>query len=233
MNPETLADAKKLFAETKKASKKVKGTVIVAPPSVFLPIVAKKGLALAAQATHAEASGAYTGFISVPQVKDSGASYVIVGHAEQRARGVTDTEVAATVTLVVELGLIPIICIGESARDPHGEYLEVIKQQITTAVSGISKAKAKKILVAYEPVWKIGAEAPMTPHEMHETALYIKKVLVALFDKQGLATPVLYGGSITDESASAMMEHGDVQGLLVGRASVATERMHSLFSVLS
>ncbi len=234
MNPKTRADALALLAETKKGAAKKKMTAIVAPPAVFLSdVVKKKGsLRVAAQQVHAEEGGSHTGDIAAPQVKSVGAEYVIVGHAERRALGETNQDVGKKVAAALAAGLLPIICVGESARDAHGHYLEFVQTQLEEALRTVMKVKARHLLVAYEPVWAIGAAKPMSTHEMHEMTIFIRKFLFAKFGKPGMTIPVLYGGSIDGASARDMLLHGEVEGLLVGRASSDLTKLRELFAAL-
>lgn len=231
MNPQTLKEAKELYRVALSARRGKRVDIIVAPPFVFLQSLAKKGgIPIAAQNVHTELSGAHTGEVSATQVFSAGASHVIIGHAERRAKGDTDEDVKKKVHTAITVGLSPIVCIGEKERDQHGDYLETIKNQLTVAMQDVPKAKLKNVIVAYEPVWAIGAEKPMTTHEMHEMTIYVKKILVALFGKGGFSVPVLYGGAIDEHYAKDMLLHGDVQGFLVGRASVDVEKEKALIN---
>ncbi len=234
MNPNTLKEAFVLLAETKKGLLRKKITAIVAPPSVFLADMArKKGtLHVAAQHIHAAEFGSHTGDIAASQVVSVGARYVLIGHAERRALGETNEDVGKKVVAALAAHLVPIVCIGEGARDAQGHYLETIKTQLEVALRDVLKTKAKQLLIAYEPVWAIGATKPMSTHEMHEMTIYIRKLLFAKFGKSGMTIPVLYGGSIDGDSAHDMMHHGEVDGLLVGRASSDATKMRELFDAL-
>lgn len=230
MNPKTHTDAIKLLSATKKiAAKNAPLSVVVAPPTVFLGDVAKKRgvLGVAAQHTHDEDGGAHTGDVSVAQVVDSGATHVLVGHAERRALGMGDEQVGKVTHRVLASGASAIVCIGEEVRDDHGEYLTHVRTQLHAALQGVLPKYLKRVVVAYEPVWAIGAAEPMSPHEMHQMAIYIKKVLSEMYGKP-VHVPILYGGAITAETVSAMVSHGGVDGLLVGRASLSEETLAPL-----
>jgi triosephosphate isomerase len=229
-----LTDAIKLLSFTKKvAAKKTKVSFVVAPPTIFLADVVKKRgpVGVAAQHTHDEEGGAHTGDVSVPQVVDSGVTHVLIGHAERRALGMTDEQVGKVTHRVLLSGVTAIVCIGETNRDDHGEYLTHVKAQLHAALQGVLPKYLKKVVIAYEPVWAIGASQPMSPHEMHQMAIYIKKTLAEMYGK-AVSVPVLYGGAITADSVSEMVVRGGVDGLLVGRASLSEDSLAPLCAQL-
>lgn len=239
MNPETLAEAKTIFEATKNAVARGKGVkAVIAPPAFFLHALASsykgRSLAFAAQNIHMEASGAFTGDVSARQARSVGASYVIVGHAERRKTGETNDDVRRKVSAALATGLIPVICIGESARDHSGEYLECIKQQLVSALADVDKASAKKVIIAYEPVWAIGARQPMEPQQMHETTIFIRKILWEKYERAAHAIPILYGGAILDhEHAVHIAKESEVDGFLLGRASIDAEKFAPLMHALN
>ncbi|MEK7509533.1 MAG: triose-phosphate isomerase [Patescibacteria group bacterium] len=226
MNPSSLKEAKKLFEATKKAATVAKGvSVIVAPPSIFLRDISAptRGgkVGLAAQNVHYEAGGAFTGEISVPQVRDAKAAYVIVGHAERRATGETNDDTRRKVAAVLAVKMKPILCIGEKTRgSTSAEHLLFVREQLLVGLADVPLAKLSKLIIAYEPVWAIGAPKPMQPRDMHEMSIYIKKVLVEKFGETGMNATILYGGAVDATNAAHMLREGDVKGFLVGRASV-------------
>lgn len=235
MNPGTYTEARMLARATARFQKSFPGVVYVAPPAPFLyPLVrGVRSLNYVAQRVHEEPQGAHTGEVSVSQIRDAGAHGVLIGHAEQRAAGETNEQVTRKVSLATQSGLYAIVCIGESVRDSSGDYLRTVREQITAAVGGIEPRALKQLCVAYEPVWAIGAEKPMGTHDMHEMSLYIRKILSELFGKAARVVPVLYGGAIDAETARNMMLYGDVQGVLVGRASVDPVKVKDLLAALS
>ena len=233
MHPKTLREAKRLVSVTKKALGSSRAvTVVVTPPSVFLRDLAKgassRGLSYAAQNVHWEESGAHTGDVSVSQVKDAGAKWVLIGHSERRALGETNADVRKKVAAALEADLKPIIAVGEQDRDADGAYLRTFSEQVITALAGVPKGALKDVTIAYEPVWAIGGTEAMPPNQVHETVLYIRKLLFEVYGKPALSIPILYGGSVEDDDAAAMMTEGEVQGLLVGHASVDAKRFPRL-----
>lgn len=237
MNPASYKEAQALFAATKKSIDKTGGIpIVVAPPSLYLRDLAHayrgKKIAFAVQSARAEDGGAHTGDISLAQARESGARYAIIGHAERRALGERNEDANAQVLTALRLDMVPILCIGESSRGDHGEHFAFIKEQLTTGLGDVAVAKLGKILIAYEPVWAIGASAAMKPHDMHEMAIFIRKTLLEVFGDRALSTKILYGGSIDATTAPEMMRDGDVAGLLVGRASAEPAALGALVRAL-
>lgn len=233
MHPKTLREAKRLVTVTKKALGSSRAvTVVVAPPAVFLRDLAKgassRSLPYAAQNVHWEEVGAHTGDTSIPQAIDAGAKWVIIGHSERRALGETNADVRKKVAAVIEDDLKPIICVGEQERDTEGAYLRTFSEQVITALAGVPKGALKDVTIAYEPVWAIGGTETVSPSKVHETVLYIRKLLFEVYGKPALSIPILYGGSVEDDDVVAMMTEGEVQGVLVGHASVDAKRFPRL-----
>jgi triosephosphate isomerase len=233
----SIAEAKTLFGALSRASlKQKKAVVIAAVPAPFLALLgsgSKKAVYLGAQDVFQEASGSYTGGISANAVESSGAKYVIVGHSERRVQGEIDAVIARKAVLVIESGMTPIVCVGERARDVDGKYLAEIKNQLLGSIAGIPKEKIDSIIVAYEPVWAIGKAfgGAMEPTLIHEMVIYIKKVLSEIVGKEtAFNIPVLYGGSVDDAAAQAIIGAGDADGLLIGRMSVNKEAITKIIS---
>jgi triosephosphate isomerase len=240
MEPPTGKDAKRLFDATKKAAApyKKRVQVVIAPPSLYLREFARsgRGIALAAQDGRAEHGGAHTGELSLVQMKDAGARYVILGHAERRAMGESDASVGTKAAAAITLGLSPVVCVGERIRDDHGTHFETVRAQLRAAFADIPAAKAASILVAYEPVWAIGGVHPMAPASMHEMHIFIRKTLAELYADVPRAPklpPVLYGGAIDETSAADMIRGSDVAGLLVGHASLDTKGFSRLIAAVA
>lgn len=238
MNPQTFSQAKKLFESTRKASESAKNvSVIIAPPSIFLRELATgyKGrkLAFAAQNAHFQKEGAYTGEISMVEVKDAKSSAVIIGHAERRAMGETNEETRAKMNAALAQKLVPVFCIGEHKRSGSGEHFLFVKEQLRTGLQDVAPANLGKIIIAYEPVWAIGATQAMSSRQMHEMAIFIRKTAVGSHGDKAMKIKILYGGSIDETNAREMVMDGDVQGLLVGRASTDAEKFGALIRSLA
>lgn len=238
MNPPTFKDAKNLLEKTKKvAAKAKKVSLVIAPPSLYVRELAKRGRAVhisfAAQNAHADQSGAHTGEISMQQVRDAGAAYVLIGHSEVRAHGETSDDTRKEVIAALNAKLFPILCIGETERTQTGAHFSVIQEQLRIGLKDVSQSALSRIIVAYEPVWAIGGEKTITPRDMHEVAIFIRKTLVDMHGNQGYKVRILYGGSVSEENAYPMLRDGDVAGLLVGHVSVDPARFASLLTSIS
>ncbi len=214
-------------------------TTIICPPTAFLSTVmknAKVPLLVGSQGVAGNPAIAQTGLTSVHMLKENGAAYCIVGHSEMRARGDSNADVKEQITRLFEKKLVPILCIGEKNHDAQGWYLSEVKDQLETAFEGLTPAQAKKIIIAYEPVWAIGAQAvrAATPVECREMIIFICKFLT---DKYGTAVakviPILYGGSADEHNAKSFVEEGGAQGFLVGRVSLDAKRLGLLAKSIS
>ncbi|OGG58493.1 hypothetical protein A2765_02050 [Candidatus Kaiserbacteria bacterium RIFCSPHIGHO2_01_FULL_56_24] len=247
MNPASLKEAKKLFEATKKAAALAKGvSVVVAPPAIFLRDIAgmqparpgrggKVGLGV--QNVHYEPAGAFTGEISIPQVRDAKANYVIIGHAERRSPpaggGETNEDTRRKVAAAMEAKMIPILCVGEKERTQSGEHFTFVKEQLRVGLTDVSPARLSKVIIAYEPVWAIGGTTAMQPRDMHEMSIFIRKMIVERFGESGMNITILYGGSVDAQNAPDMLRNGDVKGFLVGRVSVDAKAFGELLQAAS
>ncbi len=238
MNPASVREAKKLCGETKRLAGLLKGvSVVVCPPAVFLSGLAagaRKGrVSFGTQNVHFENRGSYTGEISPVQAKDAKASYAIVGHAERRAIGESNDDVRKKVDAVFAAGMTPILCIGEKERGQGAEHFTFVREQLRGGISEEAGKKLSRLIIAYEPVWAIGATKAMEPRQMHEMSIFIRKTLVERFGSVGHNITILYGGSIDASNAGEMLRDGDVTGLLVGRASVDIQAFTELLRAVS
>lgn len=241
MNPTSVKEAKTLFLQIKrKASLLKKISVVVAPPFAFLSLFSSakkssKTFSLGAQNTSWQSSGALTGEVSSPMLKDLGVSYVIVGHSERRALGETDAVVARKIASLLGERLVPILCVGETERDQHGDYLSVLANQIKSSLLGVSKRDIVNTVIAYEPVWAIGktAKDAMDSHKLHETTLFIRKTLTELYGRNiAEAVTIIYGGSVEPVNAPDLIKNGNVSGFLVGRASLSAKEFGNIIDAV-
>lgn len=224
MNPATWREAKSLFEAEKKAAEKARSaSIIVAPPAIFLRELSGKyrggKIAFAAQHAHFEAGGAHTGDISLAQARDARAKHVIIGHAERRAQGETDDDARKKVGAALALKMTPILCVGESVRTEGGGQYEVVREQLRIGLQDVAVSALGRVLVVYEPLWTIGGKTTMDPRDMHQMAIFMRKCVVESHGEQGRNLKILYGGSVDEKNAGAMLRDGDVRGFLVGRAS--------------
>ncbi len=200
--------------------------VFIAPPATMLAevssVLESSPIQVGSQTVSAHADGQHTGEVSALMLKDAGASFVIVGHSEQRASGDSDAVVHSQLERVIAAGLAPVLCIGEEGRSHDADYFSFIEEQLNAALRNVPKNLLKKLIVAYEPVWAIGksAEQAMKPADLQEMVIFIRKMLASLIGREAaLKVPVLYGGSVDAENAMPLIKEGGVNGFLVGRAS--------------
>jgi triosephosphate isomerase (TIM) len=201
--------------------------VVVAPPFTALHAVAKaiddSNIGLAAQNCFWETWGAYTGEVSAPMLQEVGCTYVIVGHSERRQLfGETDETVNRRVKAVVASRLLPIVCIGETlAERESGRTLEVVSRQLTGALAGFDGTAAASFVVAYEPVWAIGTGRNATSNQAQEVHAHIREQLTGLYGREiSEQVRIQYGGSVKPDNAAELMGKPDVDGALVGGASL-------------
>ena len=201
--------------------------IAIAPPFTLLaPMGAKlkgTGILLAAQNLHPATHGAFTGEVSGPMLADLDVRYVIVGHSERRRLfSETDAVVARKVLAARESGLVPILCVGEEESERmQGRTLEVIERQLREGLSGLSKVGEGDLVVAYEPVWAIGTGRTATPAQVQEAHGHLREGLGRIAGPgTAAAILILYGGSATAETVPALVDLPDVDGGLVGGASL-------------
>jgi triosephosphate isomerase (TIM) len=202
--------------------------LLVCPPATLLAQAAwriKGGeLSLGAQDCHPLASGAFTGDISAPMLKDAGATYVIVGHSERRTlHHETDALVRVKVEAALGAGLVPIVCVGETKTEREsGEAMTIVPRQIIGSLP--SSGAPETLVVAYEPIWAIGTGLIPTPADVAEMHLMIRTLLGEMYGAQGLRMRLLYGGSVKPSNCGELLTLENVDGALVGGASLrATE----------
>ncbi len=235
MNPASLKEAKALAKASRMHASKLKRTeLVLCPPTLYIePLKGKGKVKIGGQNASTEERGSYTGEVSPYQLKNSGAQYVILGHSERRKLGETDDMISKKVVRAVVAGLTPIICIGEAVHDADGLYLEELKKQVLTALSQLTPADMWKVVIAYEPIWAIGATQAMTSHDIYGTTLYLKKILTDAYGTNVTATlRMLYGGSADASNALEIMKEGRVDGLLVGRQSLEPDTFKLLLKAV-
>ena len=226
MNPATLTEAKHIVRKIKSVASTLGNVeVIMCPPAVFAaPCSPKRGdrsFHLGSQDVSFESGGAHTGEISALMLTDIGVEYVLVGHSERRKVGDTDLIVSKKVKAILEEEMIAVVCVGEDVREENGVYLDTLKEQIKVSLAGISHKQALHIVLAYEPVWAIGAKEAMAPEQIYEMSLFVKKIFADIFGQDAaMKLKVLYGGSANFRNAADIVNVGKVDGLLVGRESV-------------
>lgn len=161
--------------------------------------------------------GAHTGEVSARMLKGAGASFCIVGHSERRAMGESNEAVRIQLVRAAQEGLVPVLCVGELERDSQGAHFSFVEEQIASALRA---GPVPKLVVAYEPIWAIGALQAMVPADIEEMIIFIRKTLAQFLGRETAdKTRILYGGSVEGENAAAILDGSGASGLLVGRAS--------------
>ncbi len=236
MNPLTVEEAKKIASQVKRSMGTVKKTeVVMCPPFIYLPILSKtvsKNLYLGAQDAFYEEFGSFTGEVSFRELPQFNVSFVILGHSERRKMGETDQLINRKVRAVVDQGMSAIVCVGESTRDNHGEYLGFIKDQILWAIRDVPKKLLSNVIIAYEPIWAIGAKEAMSPTDLHEMSIYITKILKDYCGDASYGIRILYGGSADKVNADVLVREGNVSGLLVGRQSLVPKDFIEMIKII-
>ena len=199
-------------------------------PAVCIPAAVRAmretRVGIGAENCNANVSGAYTGEISTGMLVDAGCKYVIVGHSERRAMGETDQEINKKVLAILEAGLIPILCCGESLEQREsGITTEWITMQIKSGLLGVPEEKIRKVVIAYEPIWAIGTGKTATAEQAEEVCESIRTAIRKLYgSKNARAISILYGGSMNERNAFELLAQPDIDGGLIGGASLVPEK---------
>ena len=224
----TAESGKELIAELKPLVKGAKCEVALCVPAILIPAMAKavKGskIKLGAQNVHWAESGAYTGEISCTQLKEYGVKYAIIGHSERRQYfGETDEGVNKRALAALANDITPIICVGETLEEREGDETEaVLSRQLTEGLKGIEDIT--KVVIAYEPVWAIGTGKTATDEQAQETIKFIRKKLGKLFGvRNANKVRIQYGGSMNAGNCKGLMAQPDIDGGLIGGASLKTD----------
>ncbi len=208
--------------------------VLVPPPLVGLVRMRYRGsrIQLGAQDVSLYPPGAHTGESSAELLASSGASHVLVGHAERRADGETDENISLKVRRALDVGLTPVLCFGEQTRDREGQHFAFLEATITAGLKMVRAAEAHKVILAYEPVWAIGAQQPPDAREVYEAVVFARKTLAVMYGReQALKARILYGGAVSKDTALQLIERGAPNGFLVGRASLNPDEFASIIRV--
>ena len=201
--------------------------VVLAPPFIHLAEISrlldKDRISLAAQNCSSEPKGAYTGEVSAKMVKSTGADYVIIGHSERRMYfNESDKELLNKLTLALENDLTPIFCCGEKLKErENGNHFRTVTDQLNTTAFMLQADQFERIIIAYEPVWAIGTGVNATPQQAQEMHSYIRKLVSKQFGNEIAGrTSILYGGSCKASNAKELFANADVDGGLIGGASL-------------
>lgn len=203
-------------------------TVLFFPPALSLAAAReavrdRPDVRLGVQNVYWEASGAFTGEISVPLAADAGAEYVLIGHSERRhVFGETTTQTVRKVRAVLDGGLVPLLCVGETLDERRAGRAEaVVEGQLLPVLATLTRDEAARLVVAYEPVWAIGTGETASPADADSMHRAVRARLASGFGQEGArAIPILYGGSVKPENAAELLGQPEVDGVLVGGASL-------------
>lgn len=216
-----------------------KADVVICPPAIYLEMaldVSASTFITGAQNLSEHESGAYTGEISAAMLVSMGASYVIVGHSERRAYfGETDEILKAKVLQALKHGLTPIYCCGEVLDErEQNTHFDVVKKQLEIALFDLSVEEFAKVVIAYEPVWAIGTGKTASPAQAQEMHAYIRGLIAEKYGNQTAGeTTIIYGGSCNEKNASDLFSQPDVDGGLIGSASLKTESFVGIIRAIS
>jgi triosephosphate isomerase len=201
--------------------------IVLCPPFTALSevaeVIAESDIALGAQNLYWKDEGAFTGEVSPKMLKETGCAFVIIGHSERRQFfGETNETVNKKIKAALASELTPIVCVGETLKEREAkETFDVLEDHVHNGLDGLNKEDLLKIVIAYEPVWAIGTGKTATPEQAQEVHRYIRDLLGRLYDKEtALQIRIQYGGSVKPENISALMQQPDIDGALVGGASL-------------
>ncbi|MDP2642047.1 MAG: triose-phosphate isomerase family protein [bacterium] len=240
-NPKALSEVKTLLKQLSRDQRFYKKlTLFIAPPLPFFESISLRAASfahLASQDISVLTNGTHTGAVTVDILKGFGTRLAILGHSEQRALGETSEEVSEKVKIALRSGITPLVCVGELSRDHDGEHFEFLRQQVKLSLAGFARrGDAAKIALAYEPVWAIGQRAisAIEPLDLAQSVIFIRKVLTDMFGRVvAERVPILYGGSVEPNNASALLRGTGIKGFLVGRASLNAKSFRSIAESLT
>ncbi len=237
----TPKESKALSKEILKKVQDVKNVdILVCPVFTSLSVVDQviKGsvVKLGAQNCYWENSGAFTGEVSPQMIKELGCGYVIIGHSERRAMfSETNETVNKKIKAALTDNLIPILCVGETLSEREAkETLEVIRSHVEGGLNGLDKQQAKNLIIAYEPLWAIGTGKVATPEQAEEVHKFIRELLEKLYDKSiSDAVRIQYGGSVKPDNAEELMKKPNIDGALIGGASLKADSFAEIVAITS
>ncbi len=230
------AETVKLIGELKKIKPTTNAEVVVCPMTVSLFAASAQlkdsDIKLGAQNVHFEDKGAFTGEANCASLKELGVEYVILGHSERRQYfGETDETVNKKTLKVLEAGLKPIVCVGESLEQKQtGITNEVVCLQTKAALCGVTSAQIRDVVIAYEPVWAIGTGMTATASDANQTISAIRKAIREVFGYVADDVRILYGGSMNDKNAGELMSQPEIDGGLIGGASLIAEKFEKVIN---
>ncbi|MEK7480746.1 MAG: triose-phosphate isomerase [Patescibacteria group bacterium] len=238
MKPQTMREASRLFEVSAAVAKKHQQNIelVVCPPFIYLTKyqhLDRSSYRIGGQDCFWEnppTGGAFTGEVSATMLKEVGAKYVIIGHSERREYfGETNAVVAKKCAVALAAQLSAVLCVGERERTDASSYLSFVKQELEESLALVKKPYLARLIIAYEPIWAIGTdEKPITPKEVLEMNLYIKKILFGIWGKHASVIRIIYGGSVAPGYAAQFLTDGGMTGLLVGHQSIKPKNLEKI-----
>ncbi|MDD5771335.1 MAG: triose-phosphate isomerase [Candidatus Omnitrophica bacterium] len=237
----TLKDGQELAVALRRDLYKIENTdIVICPPFTLLGFLAdaleSSNIAVGAQDLYWQEEGAFTGEVSPAMIKDAGCLYVIIGHSERRQFfDETNETVNKKIKAALKCGLIPIVCVGENLQEREADKtFKVIEEHINKGLADISASDMSKIIVAYEPVWAIGTGKTATPEQAQEVHKFIRGLLSKIYGQEAAeGIRIQYGGSVKPENITELMNKPDVDGALVGGASLKAESFAAIVTKAS
>lgn len=237
MNPTSVEKAREIISEINSKARAFKNIkLVVCPPFIFLNEVAEiiassKKISLGAQDVFIGQGVSHTGEVGVELLKKAAVKYILVGHSERR-KALDNNEIVKEKMLgALEEGFKVILCVGEKQRNEHGDHYHEVRKEIEDAITKLPRKFIKNLIIAYEPVWAIGKSEneAIKPDQLHEITIYIKRLISDILGpKEVEKVKILYGGSVTKNNSKAIVEQGNIDGLLIGRESLKAENLIDL-----
>jgi triosephosphate isomerase (TIM) len=237
----TLKDGQELAVALRRDLYKIENVdIVICPPYTLLvdlsDALETSNIALGAQDCYWQEEGAFTGEVSCKMLKDAGCSFVIIGHSERRQYfGETNDSVNKKLKAALKAGLFPIVCVGETlAERETNKTFDVLTDHVQNGLKDITAEDTEKIIIAYEPVWAIGTGKTATPQQAEEVHKFIRELLSKLFGKDTAdSIRIQYGGSVKPENITELMKQPDIDGALVGGASLSVESFSTIVNKAS
>ncbi|MDD9868137.1 MAG: triose-phosphate isomerase [Candidatus Campbellbacteria bacterium] len=235
VSPKTEKEVEKLLKSIKSIKHPTNNLITICPSFVHLSIAAdllsRSRVVLGAQDVSAYGGTANTGEVSAEMLEDFGVSFVIVGHSERKAMGESNEKILRKIKSALSHKITPIVCIGEHEKATDGSALREINEQMVSLYENLTEREAKQTMIAYEPIWAIGDEAVSTPtpHEIHETVLFIRKIINEMYNRSmAFSIKILYGGSVNETNAKELFVNSDINGFIIGRASTDPSKLSEI-----
>ncbi len=232
--PSSVEESVRMFEVYKKMAVRKLAHLIIAPPLLHLDRLTSmykgKLINFCGQKVDTLVAESTTGSIHPRLLKDMGVSFCLVGHSEQRHLGLSNDDIKHRFYNIKDANMIPILILGEEKRDKSAQYLKEIRKQLRVVLEDYPKNKPLNFMIAYEPVWAVGAKTAPKQNEISMMSIFIKKELTRIFgEKKAKKVPILYGCSVNEHNISTIMETGVIDGILLGRASFDVKSITSIY----